>query len=70
LYVRKITQDWFQRLREALKRLVASAKAVVFNAALAAEGAIVFARRASWASKASCRSGQAASIRAAKAATG
>ena len=54
--------------REALKQLVAGVSGILFSEALAAEGAVVFAKGS--ASKASCRSGRAASTGAGRAATG
>jgi hypothetical protein len=51
-------------------RLVAGVDGILFSEALGAEGAVVFAEPASWVSKASCRSGLAASKRAGKAAIG
>jgi ATP-dependent DNA ligase len=67
-------EDWRERLiegrREALARLVAGAGGIVFNEALAAEGAVVFGRRASWGSRAWCRSGRGAATRAGRVGVG
>jgi bifunctional non-homologous end joining protein LigD len=58
-----------EKRREALMRLVAKRRGdgIVFSEALADEGTVVFAKACELASKASCRSGRAASIEAGEA---
>jgi bifunctional non-homologous end joining protein LigD len=43
MYV-ELLEGWFRRLREALQRLVAGVQGILFSEALAADGAVVFAK--------------------------